>query len=75
MNDAGLPQEFQTAWRAHMKAWHDYANFLDGLKDSSITLKTDKENFDNLEDFYNNEINSTWYEVLSVADDNGSEFR
>lgn len=69
-----LPQEFQIAWRNHMKAWRDYANFLEDVKTASIEDKSSENTFNSLEAAYNNEINRTWYEVLRVADDYGSDF-
>lgn len=69
-----LPKDFQIAWNAHMKAWRDYADFLDRMKSSSARARMDKENLGSFEDEYNNEINSTWYEVLRVADEYGADF-
>lgn len=74
MNADDLPQEFQTAWRAHIKAWRDYADFLDGMKNSSVRPVASKEDFNIYENQYNDEIESTWLEVLRVADDYGSDF-
>jgi len=74
MEVGGLPQEFQAAWRSHMKAWRDYANFLEDMKTSTADNSAGEDSFDALETEYNNGINSTWYEVLRVAGEYGSDF-
>lgn len=71
MKSAGLPTEFQTAWRAHMKAWRDYADFLVKMKSASVRENLDEESFNDFEREYNADINTTWIEVLRVADDYG----
>jgi hypothetical protein len=71
----GLPKDFQIAWNAHMKAWRDYADFLNRWQDSSDRIKMNREKLYDLDNEYNSEINSTWYEVLRVADEHGSDFR
>ena len=70
----GLPQEFQIAWNAHMKAWRDYADFLNRWKDSSDRMKMNREKLYDFDNESNNEIKSTWYEVLRVADEYGANF-
>ena len=70
-----LPQEFHIAWNKHMKAWRDYADFLDRMKNSSIRMKMSGEKLSDFNNEYNSEINSTWSEVLSVADEYGADFR
>ncbi len=67
MNDADLPTDFQSAWREHMKAWRDYANFLNKCE----TKKMDDSDFAQLDKNYNREISVTWQEVLQV----GREYR
>ena len=68
-----LPPEFQTAWRAHMKAWRDYADFLEKMKSSAVRQKLGEESFNDFEREYNDDINSTWYKVLRVAGDYGAD--
>lgn len=63
MNDADLPTDFQTAWREHMKAWRDYANFLNKCE----TKKMDDSDFAQLDKNYNREISVTWQEVLQIG--------
>lgn len=73
IKDDGLPQEFQSAWREHMKAWRVYAEFLESMKDSSSTNTIRDEAFKNLSNKYNTEISVTWYEVLRIADEHGAD--
>lgn len=68
LNDADLPPDFQIAWRAHMQAWQDYADFLNSLE----TVKIPGWLFSRLEDEYDQEISRTWYEVLRVGKDYGA---
>ena len=63
MNDANLPSDFQSAWRAHMQAWRDYSNFLNEVSRSKI----DDEKFDRLESRYVRDVNKTWTKVLKVG--------
>ena len=73
MDESTLPQELQTAWRAHMKAWRDYADYLDARKSSSVrTRLSDKAAYD-LENHFNADISITWYEVLRVGRSYGAE--
>lgn len=75
MKDDGMPHEFQTAWRAHMKAWRDYADFLESMNDASVRADLGKEYFEILDRSYDREISRTWYEVLQIADEHGSSVR
>jgi len=68
MNDADLPTDFQTAWREHMKAWRDYANFLNKCE----TKKMDDSDFAQLDKNYNREISVTWQEVLQIGREYGA---
>lgn len=73
LDETALPQEFQNAWRAHLKAWRDYANFLETIKTSSDSEKLNGKAAYELESHFNAEINSTWYEVLRVGGTYGAE--
>jgi hypothetical protein len=64
-----LPSEFQLAWLKHMRAWHNYADFLQKNK----TRNMNSAEFYRLENQYNREINLTWYETLRVASRFGAE--
>lgn len=63
----GLPPEFKSAWREHMKAWRDYADFLQAMKISSVRNELGKADFDRFETEYSDEINRSWLEVLRAA--------
>ncbi len=61
MSDAGLPRDFQYAWRNHMKAWKKQAAYLKSMEmnydiDSYATRGADS-----------GEINATWDQVLRIA--------
>lgn len=67
--DAGnLPKDFQLAWLKHMRAWHNYADFLEKAK----TQRMNPGEMYQLERQYNREINLTWYEVLRVGGEYGA---
>jgi hypothetical protein len=69
MDASGFPQDFQDAWRVHMKAWGDYADYLQARKVSKNTR------YCGLEKQYNAEINRTWQEVLRIGSTYGSNVR
>lgn len=73
LDETALPQEFQDAWRAHLKAWRDYANFLKAMKTPSGSENLNDKSVYELEHHFNAEINSTWYEVLRVGKTYGAE--
>jgi hypothetical protein len=69
MDASRFPQDFQNAWRLHMQAWGDYAQYLQGKKSS-------KSNYScGLEKRYNAEINRTWEEVLRIGRTYGANVR
>jgi hypothetical protein len=70
IDDSGLPQDFQTAWRKHMDAWADYSDFLRKVENAKMS----SENINRVERQYESDINSTWYEVLHIARSYGAEF-
>lgn len=68
INDSNLPEDFKYAWREHMNAWKKQAQYLDSLQEDKEGFAEDidlavKNYSDNT-----NEINSTWYQVLRIAD-------
>ncbi|MGI9055554.1 MAG: hypothetical protein ACR2F2_07100 [Pyrinomonadaceae bacterium] len=69
MEDAHLPSDFRTAWRAHMKAWRDYSEFLN----DSSRKKIEDEEFDRLEIRYIYDINKTWATVLKIGRGYGAD--
>ena len=68
-----LPQDFQIAWRAHMKAWRDYVNFFNEMKNSSTRKMVSEKHLDELETKHSAEINNTWQEVLRIGRSYGAE--
>lgn len=70
IDDSGLPQDFQIAWRKHMEAWADYSDFLRKVENAGMS----SENINRVEWQYERDINSTWYEVLRVGRSYGAEF-
>jgi predicted N-acyltransferase len=73
MEADGLPQDFQIAWREHMKAWRDYADFLNEMKNSSARKMLSEEKLDALETKHSAEITNTWQEVLRIGRNYGAE--
>lgn len=69
MDDSGFPRDFQLAWREHMKAWSDYAEFLQKAKNKRMTFA----DFESLTDEYSNEISVTWQETLSIGREHGAD--
>jgi hypothetical protein len=69
MDASAFPQDFQDAWRIHMQAWGDYAEYLEAKKASknSYSCGLDKR--------YNAEINRSWEEVLRIGRTYGSNIR
>jgi len=70
INDGGLPQDFQIAWRKHMNAWANYSDFLEKSRRAGLDAKDIKR----LEIQYGRDINSTYYIVLRVGASYGAEF-
>jgi hypothetical protein len=68
LDTAGLPEDFQRAWRAHMRAWRVHADYLNRFKDKEMS---DSER--RIYDQQSEEINETWYEVLRVARNYGAD--
>lgn len=69
MDASGFPEDFQKAWRLHMQAWGDYAEYLQAKKASK------SNGLCNLDKRYNSEINRTWEEVLRIGRTYGSNVR
>jgi len=61
MDASRFPQDFQNAWSLHMKAWGDYAKYLQDKKSSNNRKSVE------LEKYHNSEISRTWEEVLSIG--------
>jgi hypothetical protein len=69
MDFSYLPQDFQLAWMKHMRAWHNYSDFLQKVK----TQRMSSSEINQLENQYNREINLTWFEVLRVGNRYGAD--
>lgn len=73
LDETVMPHEFQVAWHAHMKAWRDYADYLETLKSSSARARlSDKDAYEAANRF-GSDIDNTWYEVLRVGRSYGAE--
>lgn len=73
--DAGeLPRDFRYAWHKHMKAWSEYSAFLNNVKDYR-NWNVDSDKFQQKEALHIREIEVTWYRVLRVARNHGSDVR
>lgn len=68
MSDAGLPRDFQYAWRKHMQAWKKRAAYLKAIDnlENPNSFSVDVPND-------NGEINRTWDQVLRIAERYGLE--
>jgi len=64
INDAGLPRDFQYAWRTHMKAWKKHVRFLGTTRfnphDEVSIIRGYTET--------SKEIEQTWFQVLRIAE-------
>lgn len=73
MDESTMPQEFQTAWRAHTKAWSDFSDFLDSMKSGSVRGNLSDRDAYEMEKHFSSEIAVTYFEVLRVGRDYGAE--
>jgi len=69
MDDSRFPREFQNAWRAHMRAWSEYEEFLRNSKNKRWSF----EEFYSRTNVYNGEIRVTWHETLRIAREHGAD--
>ncbi|HLM01927.1 MAG TPA: hypothetical protein VK400_12805 [Pyrinomonadaceae bacterium] len=69
IDDSQLPKDFTSAWRAHMKAWRNHADFLNETGYNPPRSSVDGAGSGPRETYaqQNNEISNTWFEVLRVA--------
>lgn len=67
LDETGLPQDFQVAWLKHMRAWHNFNDFLT----NSRNAKNGSE-YRKLYKKHNREITVTWNEVLNVSQKHGA---
>ncbi|MBA3601732.1 MAG: hypothetical protein H0W45_10990 [Acidobacteria bacterium] len=68
-----LPNDFQVEWRAHMKAWRDYSEFLNRMKKPSIRAALSNEEIKEVDDFHTRIINGTWEAVLRTGASYGAD--
>lgn len=68
MDDSNLPRDVRGAWRKHMRAWNDYAEFLKVADD--LNYSREKLRIKDLQ--YGNEIDRTWYNLLRISRTYGS---
>lgn len=67
MDDSGFPADFRAAWKEHMKAWKNYADY--------VAANPRGERSDPGKERLNDEINRTWDEVLRIGRIYGSTLR
>lgn len=75
MNAKEFPQDFQDAWLEHMNAWGNYAEFLAQQERRASENNMLIADFEDLEEFYNQEISRTWSEVLRIGRTYGANVR
>lgn len=71
MNDSQLPGDVREAWRVHMEAWADYADFLNRMDEQAYRLN-DTE-VARARTGHIRRINVTWYELLRISEDHGAD--
>ena len=72
LNDADLPYNFQNAWREHMRAWREHADFLETSQTSCLMRSLDSDDIRRVYLSQNAEITKTWHKVLRVAKSHGA---
>jgi hypothetical protein len=73
-NEIGLPSDVRHAWHAHKNAWRRYSLFLDRLS-VHTRWQLDEEVLNETIDDQNEEINSTYQDLLDIAREHGVDFR
>lgn len=64
MKVSDLPGNFESEWREHMKAWREYSDFLNRMKDSSNRKGWSDAELKEVDDFHSREVDRTWQTVL-----------
>jgi hypothetical protein len=67
MKVSDLPGNFETEWREHMKAWREYSEFLNRMKDSSNRKGWSDAELKEVDNFHSREIDRTWQTVLHTG--------
>lgn len=70
LDTQGLPKDFQIAWRKHMNAWISYSKFLERAEKAEVSAL----DVQRLKQRYHSDIDTTWEEVLRIADSYDAEF-
>ena len=73
MDESMMPHEFQTAWRAHLRAWRNYADFLDSMKSGSARAALSEQEAYELENRFGADINPSFHEVTRIGRSYGAE--
>lgn len=73
MKASDFPNDFQTEWREHMKAWRDYSEFLNRMKDSANRKGWSDAELDEVDDFHSREIDRTRQLVLQTGASHGAD--
>lgn len=74
IDDWNLPGDFQSAWRAHMKAWRNHADFLNQVREDSLERGDGSYALPRKEySRQSGEISDTWYKVLRIAREYNAE--
>ncbi len=73
MKTSDLPNDFQTEWREHMKAWRDYSDFLNRVKIASNRTSWSGAELEEIDDFHSREIDRTWQMVLQTGVSYGAD--
>jgi hypothetical protein len=67
LDDTTLPQDFRFAWRDHMRAWREHANFLNQAEGSFFSEDINRSEFFKLFWRQDQEITDTWRKVKVVG--------
>ncbi len=73
MNYLSLPPNFRVAWKDHVRAWDERANFLGRVNQ---TKKSEMINIKRTEDYRHrhHEINRTYKVLIKIAEEHGVKF-
>jgi len=75
MKTGELPNDFQTEWREHLKAWREYSEFLNRMKSVSSRKSLTTEELKEIDNFHNREIGRTYEIVKQTAVRYGANVR